>query len=234
MSLSDGEERKQEAVFFFDFDNTITSFDVFDDIIQKFSVDDGWVALEEEWQAGRIGSRQCLAGQLQSVRASEGILSAYLSTIKVDPAFKKLLSFLSKKNIEAIIVSDSFSFFINEILASNDISIEKVYSNELEFQGDRLIPSFPYMNNKCPDCAHCKTKHFSENEDKKIIYAGDGRSDFCAALEADVVYAKGTLLRYLTEQGKPCIPFSDFEDIYLHAAKMFSGASGIKGVLQVA
>lgn len=223
-----------DAVFFFDFDNTITSFDVFDDIVQKFSVDDAWVALEEEWQAGRIGSRQCLAGQLQSVRVNEAVLSAYLSTIPVDPAFKKLLGLLEKNNVESVIVSDSFSFFINEILDSHDIRIAKIYSNELEFQGDRLIPSFPYMSEKCPDCAHCKKRHFSESENKKIIYAGDGRSDFCAALEADLVYAKGTLLKYLTEQGKPCVPFNDFEHIYAHAAGLFSKKSGIKGVLQVA
>ncbi|MCX5696960.1 MAG: hypothetical protein NTU54_03145 [Candidatus Omnitrophica bacterium] len=44
--------------FLFDFDNTITPFDVLDDIIEKFSVNDDWVVYEEAWRAGfanRIG-----------------------------------------------------------------------------------------------------------------------------------------------------------------------------------
>ena len=36
---------------YFDFDNTITKFDVLDAIIEQFSIDREWVAYEEDWRA---------------------------------------------------------------------------------------------------------------------------------------------------------------------------------------
>ena len=37
--------KKRHYVAFFDFDNTITTYDILDDIIARFSRDDGWVEL---------------------------------------------------------------------------------------------------------------------------------------------------------------------------------------------
>ena len=51
-------------VVFLDFDNTITSYDVFDNMLERFAKSQGWVALEKNWKEGRIGSRECLAGQM--------------------------------------------------------------------------------------------------------------------------------------------------------------------------
>ncbi len=66
---------------FFDFDNTITDFDVLDGIIEQFSVNRDWVAYEEAWKKGKIGSRQCLEGQLRSIRVERAQLHDYLKTV---------------------------------------------------------------------------------------------------------------------------------------------------------
>ena len=62
--------RLSRCEVFFDFDNTITTSDILDDILQRFSVDGDWRVLERDWLAGKIGSKACLAGQLQSVRVT--------------------------------------------------------------------------------------------------------------------------------------------------------------------
>ena len=61
---------KKGTVVFFDFDNTLTSFDVLDALIERFSINEDWKALERAWQAGRIGSKECLEGQLRSIRVT--------------------------------------------------------------------------------------------------------------------------------------------------------------------
>ena len=48
------------------------------------------------------------------------------------------------------------------------------------------------------------------------MYVGDGRSDFCPALEADVVFAKDSLLKYLKKRQRPCIEFNNLGDVYNH------------------
>ncbi|MBF0494734.1 MAG: hypothetical protein HQL28_06355, partial [Candidatus Omnitrophica bacterium] len=73
------------TVVLIDFDNTITISDVLDDIIKRFSVDNGWVELEKAWVSGKIGSKECLKGQLASVSVTRPALAEYLSSVSIDP-----------------------------------------------------------------------------------------------------------------------------------------------------
>lgn len=204
----------------FDFDNTITPFDVFDDIVERFSVNQEWLKFERLWKQGKIGSSECLRGQLKSVRITKKNLLQYLSTIRLDPDFKKLLVLFKKKRIRPIILSDNFSFIIRHILGNNGIRGLKVYSNRIRFSKDRLIPSFPHLNLSCFRCGHCKKSNLLKNNFRgKIIYIGDGLSDVCPAEQADIVFAKGSLLKYFKKKERHCIGYKDLSDIsnYLKA-----------------
>lgn len=205
-----------DCAIFFDFDNTITHFDVLDNIVETFSVDKRWMDFENAWKKGKIGSRQCLSGQFKSVRIDKKRLYAHLSKIKVDPYFKKIIALLTKRGIRPVIVSDSFSFFLDSILKNNGIKGLKIYSNRIGFSGDRLVPSFPYQHSTCRTCGNCKKKHLLKNgaKDKVIIYIGDGLSDLCPAKNSDIVFAKGNLKKYLTKEGKEFFPFETLKDVY--------------------
>jgi 2-hydroxy-3-keto-5-methylthiopentenyl-1-phosphate phosphatase len=210
---------------FFDFDNTVTHFDVLDDIIRRFSVTREWLEYEKAWVSGKIGSRECLQGQLKGVRISKKNLSAYLSKIKVDPSFKRLLSFLKRHGVRPMIVSDSFSFLIKSILKRNRIMGLRVYANRVRFNKDRLLPEFPHRVAWCADCAHCKKRHLTNrgSGDKTKIYIGDGLSDICPAQQADLVFAKGSLLKHLKDKKKPCVEFSHLGDVYEYLKEVSRG-----------
>ncbi len=200
---------------FFDFDNTITTIDILDDIIQRFSINDGWVKLEEDWKAGKIGSKECLEGQLKFTRVAKQDFIKYLKTIKIDPHFRVLIANLKKRNIAFAITSDSFSFVIKSVLENNGIKGIKIYSNRLRFYKDRLIPLFPYFDKNCPRCANCKKSHLLNGgkKDKMIVYIGDGRSDICPAEHADVVFAKASLLKHFRDRKMECVEFKDLGDV---------------------
>ncbi|MCX5895017.1 MAG: MtnX-like HAD-IB family phosphatase [Proteobacteria bacterium] len=216
-----------ESMVYFDFDNTITTFDVLDGIIEQFSINRDWVAYENAWRAGHIGSKECLEGQLRSIRGTRKTLREYLSTISLDIHFKRLLALLRSKGINPIIVSDSFSFFIEYILRINGVKGLKVYANRIRFYGDRLIPSFPYTNSLCSHCAHCKTNNLSDDNgdrEKKIIYIGDGLSDVCPAQHAHRVFAKSTLLDHFSTTQRHCLPFKDLGDVYNYFKEYCNGS----------
>lgn len=206
----------KDCKVFFDFDNTITAFDVLDDIIKKFSINKSWISFENAWKTGKIGSRECLYGQLKSIRASKKEFTDYLSGVTLDPAFSKLLNFLRENKVSVAILSDSFSFAIKYILQKHGISGIRVYANGLRINKDRWSASFPYFNKSCQKCANCKKNHvFSANPSEKVsIYIGDGLSDICAAQYADLVFAKANLLQYLRAKSKPCVEFKSLETVH--------------------
>jgi len=205
---------------FFDFDNTITAFDVLDGIIEQFSINRDWIAYEEAWKKGKIGSRQCLEAQLRSIRIGRAQLHDYLKTVGIDGAFGRLLALLRRHGVEPVIVSDSFTQIIRYILDYNGISGITVHANQLRMQGDCLHPSFPHAGTKCLRCGHCKTETLARAEfaGKLAVYIGDGLSDLCPARRSDLVFAKRgcSLQRHLMETGGHYQPFDDFGDIYTY------------------
>ncbi len=211
--------RLSESQVFFDFDNTITAFDVLDGIIERFSVNRDWIAYEEAWKKGKIGSRQCLEGQLRSIRVERPQLHAYLETVAIDHSFSRLLALLNRFGVRPVIVSDSFSQIIRYILEYNSISGVPIYANSLRMQGNRLVPAFPHAGAECPRCGHCKTSTLAGTDfaGKHAIYIGDGLSDLCPARRSDLVFAKRgcSLHRQLLETGGNYQPFDDLSDIYL-------------------
>ncbi len=68
---------------FLDFDGTITTRDVTDAILEMHA-DPEWLRVEEAWETGRIGSRECLTAQMALVRATQVEMDSLLDDIEVD------------------------------------------------------------------------------------------------------------------------------------------------------
>ena len=210
-------DNKNNLMVFFDFDNTITTTDVIDDILERFSKDDKWKALEERWQREEIGSRECLKGQIEGIRIAKEKLDKYLLTIEIDPYFKKLLRLFELRGVPVLIVSDNFDYMIESVLKRNDIPDIEVYCNKTNFLNDKLNPSFPFANKKCGDCANCKKTHLLTKKKKsgvRTVYIGDGKSDVCASKVSDMVFAKDYLKELFKKEGLPHIAIDSLKDVY--------------------
>ena len=210
---------------YFDFDNTISEFDVLDDIIQRFSINDEWKAVEEAWSSGKIGSKECLERQFSQVRVSPGVFSEYLKTLRIDPSFREILSLLRSNGVEPVIVSDSFSSIIGPVLENNGVHGLKLLCNEMTFEGDRPVVRFPYFHAICTKCGNCKTSHLmqrSRDPLTKKIYVGDGQSDVCPAGFCEILFAKGSLLRHYSSLRNDCIPFETLAPVLDHLKTLFS------------
>ena len=204
---------------FFDFDNTMTAFDVLDEIIRRFSVTEAWRSLQRAWETGQLGSKACMEEQLRDVRVTPATLLRYLDTIRLDPSFKPLLALVSARGAVPVIVSDNFAPIIEHVLRRHEVAGVPLYANQLRWDGAHLIPSFPYHDPRCPrGCANCKRQHLLSDHvvGRHLLYIGDGHSDICPAERADLVFAKATLLRHLQQVGRPCLAFTHLGEVHTY------------------
>jgi 2,3-diketo-5-methylthio-1-phosphopentane phosphatase len=206
----------KKCIVFFDFDNTIATCDVFDNMLLLFSRDDRWVELEKRWKSGRIGSKTCMEGQIRGMDLGKKSLDAYLPKIKLDPCFKTLYKFLQFKKVKTVVLSDNFDYILNQILKINKVKKLKVLANKLSFSRDKVITDYPFKNKDCQICAHCKTKNLLASSPKgaTIIYVGDGTSDICPAKHAQLVFAKDNLLRYFKDNKMEHVVFHNLKEVF--------------------
>lgn len=206
----------EHAEVWLDFDGTLTSQDVVDSLIRRFAATDEWRALEEAWQQGRIGSRDCLAGQFALVRADEASLNAFLQSVSLDPGAKRLFGLLRLHDVPSTIVSDGIDWFIDRVLRSHGLEPPRVRSNTLVRSVGTWRLVSPHFSSACPvAAAHCKCSSMERLGDpaRQRIYIGDGMSDLCAARKADVRFAKGTLAARLDDERIEYFPFVTLHDV---------------------
>ena len=211
---------------FFDFDNTITPYDVLDDIIEKFCQSQKCQQYEILWQKGEISSAECLRVQLGLIEAKKEEIEEYLAQVRIDPDFRKLLFLFKEYGIKVVILSDSVHFLIETILKNNGVGEIDIYANRLEFAPASLKACFPHASEKCSMCGHCKKETLQKlKAGSGAIFAGDGRYDVCAALAADFIFAKGDLAQELRKKEALFYEFSSLADIcsfFLPAYKKLS------------
>ena len=199
-----------------DFDGTITKKDTLDELIFKYSIDDSWKLIEKRWQAGIIGSRQCLEEEFELLRIPKAELHKSIENIEVDDGIFDLLNIIKAYSVSITIVSDGVDLFINQILKNNGIHGITIRSNTIEYNDPYLKLICPNNNVNCAvDSAHCKCLSMDtlREVNKKSIYIGDGLSDLCAAKSSDFIFAKGTLAKNLTTEGKLFFEFKDLAQI---------------------
>ncbi|MGO4258987.1 MtnX-like HAD-IB family phosphatase [Lysobacter sp. TAB13] len=180
-----------------DFDGTIALEDVTDTLLETFARP-GWELIEAAWKSGRIGSRECMSGQVALIDAGREQIDAVLDTLRIDPAFADFVRAARRAGLDLSVVSDGLDYAIARILARNGLSDLPVIANHLRQTGAREWRiEFP---NARPDCRSgtCKCACAADEaaSRKRVLLIGDGQSDFCVAAQADFVFAKGKLIEH--------------------------------------
>lgn len=218
---------QQPPILFLDFDGTISERDAIDALLEAFA-DPQWLAIEAEWQAGRIGSRECLSAQMALVRASREEVNALLDSIKVDRGFVALLDTCARQRVPAHIVSDGLDYCIQRILAhagprvARALAHVQIHSSHLKFDGGRWRVECSDFAGACPHgCAICKpvVMRRLNPAGARALFVGDGLSDRYAAESADLVFAKGRLADYCRTQSIAHVVYDDLGKVaaYLEA-----------------
>jgi 2-hydroxy-3-keto-5-methylthiopentenyl-1-phosphate phosphatase len=189
-----------------DFDATITAVDIGDQVIDRLAplAPDAVRRLA----SGNLTPRQIWEETIPRALRQPDALAALAGSAAIDPAFPAFVQWCRAAAIPLAVVSDGFRFYIEPILERCGLSGLTVFCNET--RGSDL--QWPNGNPYCDHCGCCKAQivRRARAAGSRVIYVGDGTSDFYAACQADWVFARATLERYVREQGSPYFPFPGF------------------------
>jgi 2-hydroxy-3-keto-5-methylthiopentenyl-1-phosphate phosphatase len=188
-----------------DWDGTVTETDTLHMVLLEFG--DRGVYREAEGELFRsLTLHEVIAREFATVRAPLVDVVAWLvEHARVRPGFHELV-----EAHEPLILSSGFHELIEPILEREGLEAE-VVANRLEPGPDGWRALFR-DEAVCASCAEaCKRGSLPGG---KIVYAGDGASDRCAALAADRVFARDGLARWLARRGVPFEPFGDLRDVH--------------------
>ena len=192
-----------------DFDGTVSLEDVTDSLLVRFGRP-GWDALEADWREGRIGSLECMAGQVALLDCSLDELEEHLAGIEIDPDFAAFASAVERLGWPITILSDGLDHAIASILARHQLGHLHVVANRLESVGPREWRlAFPNSRTGCVS-GNCKCA-FVPPEGPRVLLVGDGASDFCVAGRVDLTMARKRLLDHCIDLGLAHRPVTNFK-----------------------
>ncbi|MFA5494618.1 MAG: MtnX-like HAD-IB family phosphatase [Porticoccaceae bacterium] len=197
-----------------DFDGTVSVEDVIDSLLSEYGRP-GWQQLEDDWRAGRIGSRQCMRGQVELLELDRQTLDAHLDAVRIDHGFPGFVRQAAAAKVPLRIVSDGLDYTIRRILARHDLQDMPVSANHLVARSpDRWTLESPSQAKGCSS-GTCKCSIANRGLGgayDRVLLIGDGASDFCVANRVDFVFAKNRLIEHCRSAGIPYLPIAGFED----------------------
>lgn len=202
-------------LFVVDFDGTLSVRDTVDAMLERFAGPE-WETVEEEWLAGHITAVQCMQKQLRMVEADHVTLEGFFRGIQLDATFLPFYKHVHQF-AKVAIVSDGLDHAIKVAMKNAALPELPVYANKLHFVPDGIDISWPHRNEACKGgngvCKCAVARNLAEDVDGPIVLVGDGKSDACLAKSADVVFAKGSLVKYCEQQGIAYHQFQTFADV---------------------
>ena len=202
-------------LFVIDFDGTLSVGDTVDAMLERFA-DNKWKDLEDEWLQGNISAIDCMKQQLDLVEVDQVTLENFFRGIQLDASFIPFHQYISKFSKVAI-VSDGLDHAIDVATRNAAIPSMPIYANKLHFKPNGVAISYPFRNENCKAgngvCKCQIAEQLSADVGGPVVLVGDGKSDYCLAKHADVVFAKGKLITYCEQENIPFRRFQTFSEV---------------------
>jgi 2,3-diketo-5-methylthio-1-phosphopentane phosphatase len=213
-----------------DFDGTVSSRDTTDLVLERLARP-AWRELEEAWVANRITAAECMRGQVALIDASQEALDSVLDTVELDPGFVDFVAWCDARAVPLGIVSDGVDDFILRILSRHGLERLGVIANQLTCEAGAWGLEQPWARVGCAaGSGVCKCKAATLQDplglDGTMVFVGDGRSDFCVAGRADILFAKDALADYAAGRAQPFHRFETFHDVTRILSGLVEDAAG--------
>lgn len=202
---------------FVDFDGTITKVDVGEAIFREFGNASETDVIVADLLSGRITARRCWELLFKTIeRIDVEKLDEFIGRMNIDTTFHQFHKYCSDNDIDLIVLSDGFDYYISRIFNKENLNHVKIFANNLIINDkNEMVPSFPYFDIDCQTSANCKRNHVLNNsgDEEFTVYIGDGNSDKYSAQFCDFIFAKDDLLKYCEKERVTFFPFNNFEDV---------------------
>ncbi len=199
-----------------DFDGTVTERAVSYMLLEKYGRP-GWRELDQRYAAGELTAREVIAAQFAMIDATEEQIADFARQhVKLRAGFPEFVSHLRGLGYPVAITSEGLDIYIDPVLDENLVDYVNLFYNEASRDAEgRLVPLYPHADMDCDDCGNCKSGLVKalQADGNYVVLIGNGRTDYCPAKYANIVFACDMLARKLQEEGRPYILFDDFHDI---------------------
>lgn len=202
-----------EIAFLVDYDGTIATIDVTDELVRATSSLEQWLELDLAYRRGEIGSRALLEAEARLLPRSAAQLPHIAP--EHDPAFAPFVRYARGQGIAIEVVSDGLGFFVGPAIASLELPEIPIVAAALDFGSQGPVIAFPNGHPTCRLCGTCKREPILRHQaaGRHVVFVGDGYSDRYAVSHADTVFAKGDLATICDGLGRPYEKWTTFSDI---------------------
>lgn len=204
---------------FCDFDGTLTNVDTLDLLLQRFAPPQ-WRDLDRAMLARQISEREGLKLEMALIETPDVILHETLEA-EIHPAegIDDLIALTRRRGWPMQVVSGGLIGFAGTLWKKWGYDDIPLLANDHRRNTAGGIEVIEATTPRLRDnCSHCKSYHLQEalRRGSKIVYIGDGLTDYCPAQLAHRRYAKGNLLNHLRQQNVPAIPYNDLRQVARH------------------
>ena len=197
-----------------DFDGTVTEEDTSFFLLDAFAQGD-WRRLLREYKEYRISVGEFNTKAFAMVKADKPtLLAALKGKVKVRAGFHELVDYCLKKGFRLVIVSNGLDFYIGAVLKDLGLENLEAHAAQASFRPEGMKVQYVGPDGKRLEdgVKEAYTKLFLKLG-YRVIYVGNGDSDFAPARYAHHVFATGELLAYCRENKLNYKPFENFIDV---------------------
>lgn len=200
-----------------DFDGTVSVADTLDRLCTRYAPE-ATAAAEAALVAGEITLEECIRREFEPIRGDHAaIVGEAVAEARVRDGFPEFVAAARRRGHRVVVVSSGFRSVIRPVLERAGVGDLELVSNDVRFSPDGTRVLF-HGGAVCDRCGErCKRPVVAALDgDRPVAYVGDGWSDRCAAVAADVRFACHSLARYLDEEGVEYVPFDTFHTVREH------------------
>jgi len=197
-----------------DFDGTITEEDTSFFLLDAFAQGD-WRRLLRKYKEHKISVGEFNTKAFAMVKADKpALLGALQGKIKVRAGFHELVNYCRRKDFRLVIVSNGLDFYIEATLKDLGLKNIEVHAAQASFHSEGMEVQYMGPDGKRlqDGVKEAYTKLFLKLR-YRVIYVGNGDSDFAPAKYAHHVFATGELLAYCRENNLNYKPFENFIEV---------------------
>jgi 2-hydroxy-3-keto-5-methylthiopentenyl-1-phosphate phosphatase len=197
-----------------DFDGTVTEEDTSFFLLDAFAQGD-WRRLLREYKEHRISVGEFNTKAFAMVKADKStLLEALGCKIKVRAGFHELVNYCRRKGCRLVIVSNGLDFYIEATLKNLGLNNLEVHAAQASFHPEGMEVQYIGPDGKRLEDGF-KEAYIQSflKVGYRVIYVGNGDSDFAPAKYAHHVFATGELLAYCRENNLNYKSFENFIDI---------------------
>ena len=197
-----------------DFDGTITERDTSFFLLDAFAQGD-WRRILRDYKEHRIPVGEFNTRAFAMVKEDKtSLLEELKGKVEVRSGFHELVDYCQRKAFRLAIVSNGLDFYVRAVLTDIGLDDIEVHAAQASFHPEGI--KVRYMG---PDGERLEDG-FKEAYIQsflrlgyRVVYVGNGDSDFAPAKHAYCIFATGDLLAYCRENNLKHRPFENFFDI---------------------